>query len=106
MHRMRIKRLRGKDRGRETTREKVGEEWRYVWNEDKRKRKTDRGGGRRETGRGIMRLHEVSVKQDKRKEKKEERKSKREGGGQLEEEQMEEEFFCLSFQFVQLWLSI
>lgn len=66
----------------------------------KEKGKTERGGGQRETGKGIMRMHEMRVKQER---KKEERMSRRGGGGgQLEEEQMEEEFFCLSFQSAHL----
>lgn len=44
MRRMRIKGLKGKKRGRETEREKVGEDWRYVWNEDKRRREREGGG--------------------------------------------------------------
>lgn len=36
MHRMRIKGVKGRNRGSETKREKVGEEWRYVRNEDKK----------------------------------------------------------------------
>lgn len=48
MHGMRIKGLKGKNRGGETKREKVGEKWKYVQTEGKKRQKTERGGGQEE----------------------------------------------------------